>query len=168
MIRIGLSDDQRNTLKSFVRAAVKASGGQENARNVTGRVTRAASFSDYGNAAHFNRHMPIDIAVEVDMFNGDPSITRAMAELQGFALIPMPGGKLKGSVLGSLARAVKEAAESISVLSEALSFGGKLLPHLRERAIREVEEAIVAAYEVLARLKAMRDEDRHNSEGTGQ
>lgn len=154
----GLSDLQRRNLKSWVRTAVECAGGQVNAANVSGRIDRPESFSDYGNAEQPARHCPIDVAVDIDLFNGDPIITRHMAELLGYGLVKLPTPHTRGAVMGALARSIKEAADSISALSDVSADGHEKCTKHIDRAIREVEESIIASLEVVSRLKQMRED----------
>ncbi len=150
-----ISDVQRRTLKVEVHKAVALAGGQENAVNVNGRIKRPTAFSEYGNPNEPDRHIPVDVAVELDQFNPEPVIVRAMARLLGYGLVSLPGARLRGSTMGALALAIKESAESIAAVSDVTSMGSELTPRVREKAIKELREAVAAGIEALARLEQM-------------
>jgi len=148
-----LDDVQRRTLKLSVHEAIRLAGGQENAVNVSGRIKRPTAFSEYGNPKEPDRHIPIDVAIEIDAFNPEPVITAAMAGALGYGLVSLPSAKVRGSEMGALARSIKEAAESISALSEAMSYGGKPRAEVRAKAIKELRESVAASLEAIARLE---------------
>jgi len=152
-----LDELQRRTLKLRVHEAIRLAGGQENAVNVSGRIKRPTAFSEYGNPKEPDRHIPIDVAIEIDAFNPEPLITAAMAEQLGFGLVSLPGTRLRGSPMGALALAIKEAAESIAAVSDVTATGAELNPRRRDKAIKELRESVAASLEAIARLEQMRD-----------
>lgn len=143
---------QRRGLKVIVGLAVKLAGGQENAVNVTSRIQRHATFSDYGNTRLPDRHVPIDVAVEIDQFNGKPLIVRKMAELLGFWLTPIPSVEVSGSTMGALCRVAKEAGEAIAAISEFVDAGGTMESDRVKKVVSEVDDAIEALLAVRSRL----------------
>lgn len=115
--------DFRRGLKRVVKLAVHR-GGQEALASVSGRIRRAAAFSDYGNEDIPDRHMPIDVAVEVDLYNGRPLILTAMAKLLGCIVVSMPNVVLTGTKLGRLTgEAMRETGEVFSELGDILDDG---------------------------------------------
>jgi hypothetical protein len=147
-----LIDLQRRGLKVIVGLAVKLAGGQENAVNVTSRIQRHATFSDYGNTRLPDRHVPIDVAVEIDQFNGKPLVVKAMAQLLGFWLTPIPSVAVTGSSMGALCCVAKEAGEAIAAISEFVDAGGTMEADRKKKVVREVDDAIEALLAVRARL----------------
>ena len=144
-----LTELERRALKSVVGLAVKTAGGQENAVNVTTRIHRAAAFSDYANVALEDRHCPIDVAVELDQFNAEPVILKAMARLAGHVLVKLPAATSSDQPLARISgRAMKEVADVFATLGQQLedavltSVEGPLLD-------REIDEAV----EMLLTLK---------------
>ena len=135
----------RTQLKGVVKLAVHEAGGQENCANVSGRIRRAAAFSDYANPQLDDRHIPLDVAVELDSFNGNGRILRAAAALLGFVLVRLPEVTRSGTRLGRLTgQAMKETADVFASLGDALD-DQKLTPgelvHL-ERQIDEAQEKL--------------------------
>lgn len=147
-----LTDLERRMLKSVVGLAVKTAGGQENAVNVNSRIGRAAAFSDYANPLLEDRHCPIDVAVELDQFNPEPLVLRAMARLTGHVLVALPEVAGSASPLGRVTgRALKEVGEVFSTLGRQLDDG--VLTAVEDRRLeRELDEAIEAL--VMLKLQA--------------
>jgi hypothetical protein len=111
----------RTELKGVVKLAVVEAGGQENCANVSARIKRAAAFSDYANPAIDDRHMPVDVALELDAFNGNGRIVGAMARALGFVLVRLPQVALSGTRLGRLTgQAMKETSDVFATLGDAL------------------------------------------------
>lgn len=139
----------RTELKGVVKLAVVEAGGQENCANVSGRIKRAAAFSDYANAALDDRHIPLDVAVELDAFNGNGRILRSAAALLGFVLVKLPEVGASFQKLGRLsAQAMKECSDVFSRLADVLD-DGEVKPEELPEFEREVDEAIAK----LVRLK---------------
>ncbi|MET3925576.1 phage regulatory CII family protein [Devosia sp. 2618] len=133
----------RRELKGVVKLAVVEAGGQENCANVSGRIVRAAAFSDYANPVVDDRHIPLDVAVELDAFNGNGRIIKAAARMLGFVLVRLPEVINSGTKLGRVtAQAMKECADVFSRLGEVLDDGVITEDELPDFE-REVEEAIV-------------------------
>ena len=147
-----LIDLQRKALKVMVGAAIKLAGGQENAVNVSSRITRHATFSDYGNTLLLERQCPIDVAVEIDQFNGRPLIIRKAAELLGYALVPLPGDKAAGSSVGALCRVTKETSEALAAISDYVDNGGTPKPDMVRKTCSEIDDAVEALLAVRHRL----------------
>lgn len=139
----------RREIKGVVKLAVVEAGGQENCANVSTRIRRAAAFSDYANPALDDRHIPLDVAIELDAFNGNGRILRAAARCLGFVLVRLPEVALTGTRLGRItAQAMKECSDVFSRLGEALD-DGEITPIELAQIDREIDEAVVK----LVRLK---------------
>lgn len=116
-----LSHTFRTELKGVVKLAVVEAGGQENCANVSQRIKRPAAFSDYANSAIDDRHLPVDVAIELDAFNGNGRIVGAMARLLGYMLVKLPQVVSSGTRLGRLTgQAMKETADVFATLGDAL------------------------------------------------
>lgn len=155
-----LNDLERRGLKSVVRVAVKEAGGQENCAAVSSRIKRAAAFSDYGNDEVADRHIPLDVAVEIDRFNKNGRIVRAAARTLGFLLVAMPSRRVAGSTFDVLTTAIKEGSEGVAAVTPLLAAGhdATLSPARREHTITQIDEAIEAFLELRARLQPPADE----------
>ncbi len=152
-----LSDLERKALKNIVGHAVKLAGGQENAVNVTSRISRAAAFSDYANLALDDRHCPIDVAVELDQFNPEPLILRTMARLAGQALIPLPRISTSDSPLGRVTgEAMKEVADVFATLGRALD-DGTFTQKEEQRLEGEIDEAVEKLLTLKIQARAVAD-----------
>lgn len=147
-----LTDLERRNLKARVGMAVKLAGGQDNAANVSARIDRPATFSDYANPSVGNRHVPIDVAVEIDQFNGQPLIVGAAARMLGYELVHLPGTSRS---MTALALSIKEGAEAIAAISEMIDEGARTPGPDRERIVREIDEAVRAFLEARARVLDM-------------
>lgn len=118
-----LSHMFRTELKGVVKLAVVEAGGQENCANVSARIKRAAAFSDYANPAIEDRHLPIDVALELDAFNGNGRIVGAMARALGFLLIRVPQGRGPAKVMEASGRSAQEMGALMMELGQALADG---------------------------------------------
>lgn len=132
----------RTRLKGVVRLAVTEAGGQENCANVSSRIRRAAAFSDYANPALDDRHIPLDVAVELDGFNGNGRIIGAAAAELGFLLVPVPQAPAGRAAMGrEIARALKETSEVFVAMADALS-DGRISSDDSRRVATEIDEAL--------------------------
>jgi hypothetical protein len=139
----------RRELKGVVKLAVVEAGGQENCANVSGRIHRPAAFSDYANPAIDERHIPLDVAVELDAFNGNGRIIGAAARALGYVLVQLPEIAKAGSRLGRVtAQAMKECADVFAQLGTVLE-DDRITRAEVVTVEREIDEAIVR----LVRLK---------------
>jgi hypothetical protein len=147
-----LTHAERLALKAATRAAVQAGGGQEAVVRFT-RLSRPQALSDHGNPAEDGRFMPIDVVADVEALThgtpGFPAITRTLARLHGFDLVPMPRARGEAAdYCQHLQAIVRETADVTLELSLHLMKP----PSEREaaRLIREVDQA----QQALAELKA--------------
>lgn len=139
----------RRELKGVVKLAVVEAGGQENCANISSRIRRPAAFSDYANLAVEERHIPLDVAVELDAFNGNGRLIRAAAGLLGFVLVRLPEVARGVTHLGRVtAQAMKECSDVFSRLAEALDDG-----HIDDAEMAGLEREIDEAIEKLVKLK---------------
>ncbi len=107
-------------LKAAARRLIGSAGGLEAAANVT-RVSKA-SLGFYTQPTH-DQHMPADVIADLEADIGDPVITRELARLSGYALVPE--GTVKNSQLvdpahmvSKLARDLGEFAQSVEDMDE--------------------------------------------------
>lgn len=145
--------DYRRWLKKIVKGSVRKAG-QEALASISTRIQRAAAFSDYGNTELPDRHMPIDVAIEVDAYNGDQRIIEAMARLLGCIVVKLPASSLLGSKLGKLTGdAMREVGDVFSKLGEILDDRKITLAELGEFE-READEAIARIVALKLQVKA--------------
>lgn len=155
-----LTDIERRGLKAVVTLAVKEAGGQENCAGL-GRIKRPAAFSDYGNRAVEDRHIPLDVAVEIDRFNSNGRLIRAAARLLGFLLIPMPRRDDRLTVVQAAVEVAKEGSEAIAAVAPYLSPDSRLpapSASMRAHSLRQIDEAIEAMLNIRALLDPPQDD----------
>ena len=103
----------RAALKTSVRQLVSGLGGFDAAASTT-RVVRSKLHS-YGDIHAPDRHMPIDIVLDLETCLGDPLVTRELARLSGHLLLPMEFGE------GDAAKALSAVAQNCGkTLADAL------------------------------------------------
>lgn len=144
----------RTALKGVVKLAVVEAGGQENCANVSGRIKRAAAFSDYANPTLEDRHIPLDVALELDAFNGNGRILKAAVAMLGYVMVRLPDVTLCGSKLGRVtARAMKECADVFSDMGQMLE-DGRITP--KELAVfeKDADEAIAMIMRLKLQVRA--------------
>jgi len=156
-----LNELERRGLKAVVSVAVKEAGGQENCTAISSRIRRAAAFSDYANVEHPARHIPLDVAIEIDRFNRNGRLVRAGARLLGYLLIPMPRPRMDGSKVEVLAATIKETGEAVAAIAPYLDEASNRLPSPSHRChtIRQIDEAIEALLAARARLDPPKSDD---------
>ena len=141
----------RTELKGIVRLAIAEAGGQENAANVSGRIKRHSAFSEYGNADIAERVMPIDVAVELDSFNGNARIIGAMARMVGHVVVKAPDASMALNDMAALCRLATESSEAIAGFGTAAADGAVSLAEARI-VRRQLHDMVVAALELDQRL----------------
>ena len=141
----------RTELKGVVKLAIAEAGGQENAANVSSRIKRHSAFSEYANPAVTERVMPIDVAVELDAFNGNARIVTAMARQLGFVVVPAPHVALATCEVSALCKLATESAEAIAEFGKARA-DGTITPEEARQVRQQLHEMFVAGLELDARL----------------
>lgn len=149
----------RTVLKGVVKLAVVEAGGQENCANVSGRIKRAAAFSDYANPALEDRHIPLDVALELDAFNGNGRILKAAVAMLGYVMVRLPDVALGGSKLGRVtAQAMKECADVFSDMGQMLE-DGKITPAELAVFEKDADEAIAMIMRLKLQVRAEMEAD---------
>ncbi len=147
-------------LKAAFRRLTKAVGGQESAASIT-RVDYQR-IGRYGRA-HEAMFAPIDVVADLEADAGCPMVTRAMADLQGYLLIPKPPTTGDAQWVEHLGALAKEAGEAIGKLGEAFAHGGTITAD--EVRSMELRREVAEAMEVLARIdKALEAVEREGDE----
>ena len=141
----------RAELKGVVKLAIAEAGGQENAAIVSGRIKRHSAFSEYANSDVAERVMPIDVAVEIDGFNGNARIVSAMARQLGFIAIKAPSVALATCDVTALCRMATESSEAVAEFGKARA-DGVITPAEAKAVRQQISEAVVAFLELDARL----------------
>ncbi len=143
-----LTSLDRLELMGVTKLAVKEAGGQENAVNVT-RITRGATFSDYANPQR-PEMIPLDVAVEIDQFNGNARLVGKAADMLGCLVFRKPEIAPADTDEHGLLRVAKETTEAIAT-GWAARADGVVTPDERATELTQIDEAIVALLELRAR-----------------
>lgn len=155
---------QRDGLKGVADVAFKLAGGNP-ACALISRITRVATFSDYINITFDDRSVPLDVAVDVDLYNlersGEPWLIRAAAQLLGFMLVRAPlTGAAADDVTGLLA-AAKETTEAVAA-GWAARADGIYSPDEIPKIEKQIDEAVVALLAFKAAVRATADAQPSN------
>lgn len=127
-----LTPIDRLELKGVTRLAVSEAGGQENCTNIS-RISRHGTFSDYGSPSN-PEIIALDVAIDLDRFNGSPRLLGKAAELCGCLLVALPKGS-NGEVERATARSAEEFGQMVS----------RILAALADRRITEAEATPILA-----------------------
>lgn len=113
-------------IKNAVRRALRQAGG--GLRELAG-MTRlsAAQLSRFGDL-NSDQWVPLDVALDLDSLAGEPVITRALAELLGYDLVPARAVVAQGRLMEHLAGLARESGDVLSGISDALA-DGQLTPN---------------------------------------
>lgn len=105
-------------LKAATRRLVESAGGPADAAAIA--RTDAPRLSRYGNP-HEVHSIPADVIADLEAATGDPTVTRCLADLAGFVLVPKdaPGGR--SNLLNAAADITRSSAEVVAGLAVALA-----------------------------------------------
>lgn len=134
-------------LKAAFRRLTKSVGGQESAASIT-RVDHQR-IGRYGRA-HEPMFAPVDVVADLEHDAGVPMVTRALADLQGYLLIPKPPTTGDARWVEHLGALAKEAGEAIAKLGTAFAEGGTITGEESRRM--ELRREVAETMEVLARI----------------
>ena len=136
------SDQDRAALKAAVRRALDLAGGGDSFCQAT-RVG-APALSNYTLARMVDMHMPIDVALDLDLDIGEPVIAAQMARQQGYRLVPI--GEGQGDDAPALTDIAAVGGESGDVVRKALEYlaDGILDPNERASLRVEIDELSAA------------------------
>ncbi|BAP94517.1 hypothetical protein [Aurantimonas phage AmM-1] len=120
------TDEIRRHLKLATKSALYAAGGA--AGIVAQKMTRVgeAALSFYASLGddHCHRSVPLDVALDLDFVAGEPIHARALANAQGYRLVPMFEEKPSGQfALADVARIAHDYGEVQACCFEALEDG---------------------------------------------
>ncbi len=148
-------------LKGATRRLVKTAGGVEGAALVTRLDKSTLSRAGSPNTPHF---LAVDCVMDLEADVGDPILTRHMADVAGYMLIPKPDVGACQSWVAAIGEMGKESGEAILRISEAIGPDGQITA---ERAVKmELDRECREAMEVLARVRvALSMLDAENAKG---
>ncbi len=136
------------SLKAAFRRLTKAAGGQESAASIT-RVD-FQRIGRYGRP-HETMFAPTDVVADLEADAGDPLVTRAMADLQGYLLVPKPPAEGDLEWVKHLGALGKESGEAIVGLSKIVGCGDTTIT-ANEIQKMELRREVAEAMEVLAQI----------------
>jgi hypothetical protein len=127
-------------VKLAVRDLINACGGARRASEHT-RV-RQPQLDRYASLDKPDELMPADVVADLEAYCGQPIVSRALAELMGFVLEPVPRAIRTGMTLGRISgQAMKETADVFARLGDMLSDG--VLTKVEGRSLQsEINEAV--------------------------
>lgn len=129
---------------------VRHSGGVESAARVT-RVGTSALYQmqSVNEIGHFP---PVDVIADLEQKSGVPVLTKMLAEIGGYSLIPVRPFSARGSFSVALAHLGKEVSEIFSEAAIALD-DGCLTAREAKVLIREIDSALLILEEMRHRLR---------------
>lgn len=137
-------------LKGSFRDLVETAGGNVRAA----KVSRAdgARISRYGSVQEA-MHAPIDVVADLEMDVGDPIVTRQLAEIAGYVLVPKAQAEALGlNFHGHFADVARTGADVETNLAEALR-DGEVSPEEACKMIPKVRKHQTEMAEMLADLE---------------
>lgn len=146
-------------IKNAVRRALRQAGGC--LRELAG-MTRlsAAQLSRFGDL-NSDQWVPLDVALDLDSLAGEPVITRALAGLLGYDLVPSTVIVAQGRLVEHLAGLARESGDVMVGISEALADGRLTLNELAriESDLGDLDAHVQATKAtVRAKIMALRGE----------
>lgn len=144
------------SLKAGFRDLVRLAGGQDRAAKMAGTSQSRISENASGNYPDCTPRVHHVVILEHDA--RVPVITRIMAEMAGYELVPM-GTCSTQDPHTHLARIIKDTGEVAGGLSQALADGG-ISPQEARTLKREAHEAIEALHNLVAQMNGVIDEGR--------
>lgn len=131
------------TLKAATRRLVEAAGGATAAAEITRGAHQHMSAYGSANPDQAERFMPIDVVADLESETEQPILTKALAKLSGFLLVPEPKVVGSGTALGLVtAKALKETSEVFVALADAHG-DGRICAADVAKIGREIDEAMV-------------------------
>lgn len=124
------TEHDRARLKASTRAAIIAAGKAKQLAACS-RVSEPQISRYIG--GDYPDFIPVDVMLDCEMLAGQPVITSALADMQGFRLVPIAGGDEAGLTLDHVLDIVKAAGELLRAYRDGHSDG-----HLDEAERREI------------------------------
>jgi hypothetical protein len=131
------------TLKAAVRALLSAVGGETRAAGLC-RVSKS-TLSEYGNPTYPDRHMPVDVALDLEKAAGAMPVSEHMAAAHGALLIRLPPIEAGPEWLGHVTAIGKEAGDVFRHVGEVLAGGKEISPRDAPTLLQEIDELLIAA-----------------------
>lgn len=157
-----LTDAAQMSLKAAQRRLIRAAGGLESAASVT-RVNKT-TLGYYGQIEH-EQHMAADVIGDLEADVGDPIVTRELARLAGYQLVPLGESAAPTSVdptqmVVGLSREIGDFARAVEDMDE----DGVREPHEMRKCLAVVGDVIERAERYRADLHLQLAASRAKSE----
>ena len=142
-------------LKTKVRALIRECGGQEAAATLS-RIASHQAFGRYGRPRE-PEGMPVDVVVDLEAEVGEPIVTRELADLAGYVLVPLPPAEADPEWVRDLSAMMTAAGETMRGIGEALADDGAVSPDEIDRLglLDDVQKAMGALANLQAALRAI-------------
>ena len=158
-----LSADERKRVKTQTALAVRDCGGQEVCAEVSERIRRHASFSEYGNPQLPDRVIPLDVAAELDRWliqaGRRPRFASMMAGLCDHILVPDPRAAGAGSLLNLAGKSAEEVGKLVACVIAA-TMDGRIDATERAELLAKIEE-------LMGHLASLAEQVRASAETSG-
>lgn len=105
-----------------------------------------AELSKYGSQGE-ERCIPVDVLLDAEIMRGNPMVTRLLADLQGYDLVPKTRAMDGGATVDKVLRSVKESGDVASAYLTAMA-DGKMDAADRQVLCREIDEAVTILMDI--------------------
>ena len=139
-------------IKTAVRALLHAVGGEAKAAEAC-RVSKS-TLSEYANPRHVDRHMPLDVVLELEKATGETPVTEHLAAEHNSILLRLPDADGELEWLDYLAAIGKEASDVFARTGEYLANDGVIDAIEAQVLLREVDELLAAVAGMRAAVKS--------------
>jgi hypothetical protein len=139
-------------LKTAVRALLHAVGGEARAAELC-RVSKS-TLSEYGNPRYADRHIPLDVALDLEKASEKTPVTEHMAAEHNAILLRLPDEEAtEQGWLDHLTRIGKEAGEVFHRTGEFLADDGIIDAREAQVLLRELDELLAATAAMRAAVR---------------
>lgn len=146
-----ITEPELEGLKRASGAAVEAAGGVVAVAEKLGQAR--SKISEKASPFHLDRAFTVLDVAEIERLGKSPAITRELARLQGFDLVPVGRFDIEDPHL-HLARVIAETGEVTALTAQALS-DGKVSTAEARTLVREGQQAITALQAYVAQLNGI-------------
>ncbi|ATN32881.1 hypothetical protein ACO34A_03580 [Rhizobium sp. ACO-34A] len=147
------TEHDRARLKASTRAAIIAAGKAKQL-SACSRVSEAQISRYVGDYPDF---IPVDVMLDCEMLAGQPVITAALADMQGYRLVPIAGEDGVGLTFDHVLDAVHTVGELLRAYRDGHADG-----HLNEAERREITNCFIES------LKSLQDGLRAHTGGAAR
>lgn len=145
-----------NAIKAAVRRLVGRAGGLESAASIT-RVSHA-SLGYYGDVNKPGQNMPVDIVADLEKDVGEPVVTRELARLGGYDLVPVTkAAPIAPSDPGQMMLRLMTEMGELSKSIDAMEADGRRTPNEMQTCLKELDDLIAQANACRDRLCQMKN-----------